>query len=153
MGTDYAAPYGTPILAIGDGVVLEATRRGGNGNFVKSNTTKPIRHNTFIRRSFCTRYSSGCSCKTRSNHWLCRINRPGNGSARLFSFLEEWKAGQPFEPKLPSTGTTSAETMPEFEKVKNAYLEQLDALPFAELTKDEDDKENLKKGLGKIPSF
>lgn len=35
FGTDYAAPHGTPILAVADGVVLEATRRGGNGNFVK----------------------------------------------------------------------------------------------------------------------
>ncbi len=35
FGTDYAAPYGTPILAVADGVVEEATRRGGNGNFVK----------------------------------------------------------------------------------------------------------------------
>ncbi len=34
-GTDYAAPYGTPILSVADGTVLEATRRGGNGNFVK----------------------------------------------------------------------------------------------------------------------
>lgn len=35
LGTDYAAPYGTPIMAVAEGVVLEATRRGGNGNFVK----------------------------------------------------------------------------------------------------------------------
>ncbi len=39
LGTDYAAPYGTPILAVGDGVVEKAGRTGGNGNFVK------IRHN------------------------------------------------------------------------------------------------------------
>jgi murein DD-endopeptidase MepM/ murein hydrolase activator NlpD len=35
FGTDYAAPQGTPILAIADGIIEEATRRGGNGNFVK----------------------------------------------------------------------------------------------------------------------
>lgn len=35
FGTDYAAPYGTPILAVADGTVTEATRRGGNGNYVK----------------------------------------------------------------------------------------------------------------------
>ncbi len=35
LGTDYAAPYGTPILAVGDGIVTIATRRGGNGRYVK----------------------------------------------------------------------------------------------------------------------
>jgi murein DD-endopeptidase MepM/ murein hydrolase activator NlpD len=35
LGTDYAAPHGTPIIAVAEGTVLEATRRGGNGNFVK----------------------------------------------------------------------------------------------------------------------
>lgn len=39
LGTDYAAPYGTPIVAVGDGVVEQATQTGGNGKFVK------IRHN------------------------------------------------------------------------------------------------------------
>ncbi|MBC6993962.1 peptidoglycan DD-metalloendopeptidase family protein [Neolewinella lacunae] len=39
LGTDYAAPYGTPILAVADGVIVERTRRGGNGNFVK------VKHN------------------------------------------------------------------------------------------------------------
>lgn len=35
LGTDYAAPEGTPILAVGDGVVLNAENKGGNGNYVK----------------------------------------------------------------------------------------------------------------------
>lgn len=33
-GTDYAAPTGTPIRAIGDGVVVYAGRRGGYGNVI-----------------------------------------------------------------------------------------------------------------------
>jgi murein DD-endopeptidase MepM/ murein hydrolase activator NlpD len=40
LGTDYAAPTGTPIHATGDGVVLEASRTKGNGIYVK------IRHNS-----------------------------------------------------------------------------------------------------------
>ncbi|PSR15219.1 MAG: peptidase M23 [Bacteroidetes bacterium] len=38
-GTDYAAPYGTPIVAVGNGTVSNASYTGGNGNYVK------IRHN------------------------------------------------------------------------------------------------------------
>jgi len=39
LGTDYAAPRGTPIRAAGDGVVTEASYHRANGNYVK------IRHN------------------------------------------------------------------------------------------------------------
>jgi len=35
LGTDFSAPLGTPILALADGTVLEATFAGGNGNYVK----------------------------------------------------------------------------------------------------------------------
>ena len=36
LGTDYAAPYGTPIQAVGDGVVERAGYSGGNGSYVES---------------------------------------------------------------------------------------------------------------------
>ncbi len=35
LGTDFAAPHGTPIRSVGDGVVLEASYTAGNGNYVK----------------------------------------------------------------------------------------------------------------------
>lgn len=40
LGTDYAAPTGTPIMTVGDGVVVEARYTSNNGNYVK------IRHNS-----------------------------------------------------------------------------------------------------------
>jgi murein DD-endopeptidase MepM/ murein hydrolase activator NlpD len=40
LGTDLAAPTGTPIRSVGDGVVAEAGYKGGNGNYVT------IRHNS-----------------------------------------------------------------------------------------------------------
>ncbi len=39
-GVDYAAPRGTPVVALGDGKVLEARWNGGFGRFIK------IRHNS-----------------------------------------------------------------------------------------------------------
>lgn len=45
-GTDYAAPTGTPIISVGEGVVTEAQRRGGNGNIVQ------IRHNNSYKTAY-----------------------------------------------------------------------------------------------------
>lgn len=39
-GVDYAAPMGTPVVALGDGTVIEKGYKGGGGNTVK------IRHNS-----------------------------------------------------------------------------------------------------------
>ncbi|PCJ28547.1 MAG: peptidase M23 [Flavobacteriales bacterium] len=40
LGTDYAAPTGTPIMATGDGVVIASSYSGGNGKYIK------IKHNS-----------------------------------------------------------------------------------------------------------
>lgn len=39
LGTDYAAPKGTPILSTADGYVIASSYTGGNGNYVK------VKHN------------------------------------------------------------------------------------------------------------
>lgn len=45
-GVDYGAPTGTPVMVTGDGVVLEATRNRGEGNYVK------VRHSARIETSY-----------------------------------------------------------------------------------------------------
>ncbi len=46
LGTDYAAPHGTPIVATADGVVIESKLGRGNGNYVK------VKHN----KTYTTQY-------------------------------------------------------------------------------------------------
>ncbi len=46
LGTDYAAPYGTPIMSVGSGTVEAASYTGGNGNFVK------IRHDKIYETQY-----------------------------------------------------------------------------------------------------
>ncbi len=61
LGTDYAAPRGTPILAVGDGVVTRAAYSGGNGNYVR------IRHNSVYETQYLhmSRFASGIRAGTR----------------------------------------------------------------------------------------
>src|SRR5690606_23998803 len=42
LGVDYAAPYGTPVVSVGDGVITFAGWSGGAGNLIK------VRHNDRI---------------------------------------------------------------------------------------------------------
>lgn len=61
LGTDYAAPRGTPILAVGDGVVTQASRTRGNGNYVK------IRHTGTYQTQYLhmSRFAEGIKPGTR----------------------------------------------------------------------------------------
>lgn len=54
-GTDYAAPMGTPVRAIGDGVIVSAGSRGGYGNMID------VRHNNGIvsRYGHLSRFARG----------------------------------------------------------------------------------------------
>lgn len=54
-GVDYAAPAGTPVMAVGDGVVTIARYRGANGNMVE------IRHNSVHKTQYLhlSRYGKG----------------------------------------------------------------------------------------------
>ncbi|RMG58193.1 MAG: M23 family metallopeptidase, partial [Bacteroidetes bacterium] len=55
LGVDYAAPAGTPVVAVGDGVVLKAAYSGGAGRMVK------VRHNSNYTTAYLhlSRYGDG----------------------------------------------------------------------------------------------
>lgn len=61
LGTDYAAPTGTPIMAVGDGVVTEARFQRANGNYVR------IRHNGTYETQYLhmSRFAAGIRPGTR----------------------------------------------------------------------------------------
>jgi murein DD-endopeptidase MepM/ murein hydrolase activator NlpD len=60
-GTDYVAPAGTPVRAIGDGVVIFAGRKGGYGNVVDLR-----HHNGYITRyGHLSRFAPGIHTGTR----------------------------------------------------------------------------------------
>jgi len=46
LGTDYAAPRGTPIMATSDGVVIKSSYTRGNGKYVK------LRHNSVYETQY-----------------------------------------------------------------------------------------------------
>ena len=123
LGTDYAAPYGTPILAVGDGIVERTGRTGGNGNFVK------IRHNG----TYSTQYlhmrkilvKEGAA--VQQGQVIGEVGSTGlaTGPHVCFRF---WKNGVQVDHRkeeLPNTEPLAQELMPAFETFQEPIREEL----------------------------
>ncbi len=62
-GTDYAAPYGTPIYSVAKGVVKEAKFKNNNGNYVKIEHIKPYKSQYLHMSRFAVGIKSGSTVK------------------------------------------------------------------------------------------
>ena len=116
LGTDYAAPTGTPILAVGDGVVLEAQRKQHNGNYVK------IRHNATYTTGYLhlSRFAEGMKPGkvVRQGEVIGYVGSTGlaTGPHVCYRF---WKKGQQVDPLQ--------ETLPPSAPVPDAYRAAFEA--------------------------
>lgn len=125
LGTDYAAPYGTPILAVGDGVVEKAGWGAGNGNFVK------IRHNG----TYSTQYLHMRKILVRNGQRVTQGQTIGEvGSTGLATgphvCYRFWKNGVQVDHRkeeMPSAEPVPAAQRAAFEQVRSGLLAQLDA--------------------------
>lgn len=130
-GTDFAAPMGTPILATASGTVVESTRRGGNGKFVK------IRHNA----TYSTQYLHMKAQNVKKGEFVKQgdvigwIGMTGNsgGPHVCYRFWKNGKQVDPLREKLP-------EAKPISDSLKVKYLDhikpvkqQLDAIFFLDV--------------------
>lgn len=130
LGTDYAAPTGTPIRSIGDGTVLEAGYRGGNGNFVK------IKHNKTHTTGYLhmSRIASGIRSGARVSQGqvIGYVGSTGlaTGPHLCFRF---WENGTQVDPRRIQT--PAADPLPTAQKqayfvVRDSMLAQLSSISF-----------------------
>lgn len=130
-GTDFAAPRGTPIRAVGDGVVLEARYQKFNGNYVK------IKHNA----TYTTQYLHMSKIHTavkkggrvRRGDVIGYVGSTGlaRGNHLCYRF---WKNGvqvDALKVDLPPSTPITPENLFEFDATKIALMRKLDLLPFA----------------------
>lgn len=127
-GTDFAAPVGTPIMATANGTVIESTRRGGNGKYVK------IRHNA----TYTTQYLHMSRQAVKKGQFVKQgdvigyVGMTGNtgGPHVCYRF---WKIGRqvdPFKQKLPEAKPISDSLKTQFLKHMNPIKSRLDAIEF-----------------------
>lgn len=140
FGTDYAAPHGTPILAVADGTVLEATRRGGNGNFVR------IRHDGSIETQYLhmSGFARGVRAGTRvtQGQTIGYVGSTGlaTGPHVCFRF---WKNGRQVDflrQNLPQPKPITGPVFEQFKVVRDSMIRMLEAVPYR--TRDEIFRQN-----------
>ena len=123
LGTDYAAAYGTPILSVGDGIVEQTGRTGGNGNFVK------IRHNG----TYTTQYLHMRKILVKKGEAIQQGQVIGEvGSTGLATgphvCFRFWKNGvqvDHLKEELPNTAALDAALMPAFVQHRDSIADDL----------------------------
>lgn len=94
-GVDYAAPQGTPVMALGDGVVIAKSYDAGGGNLVK------IRHNAVYTTGYLhlLRYATGLQVGRRvvQGEVIGYVGMTGCATGPHLDF-RVWKSGTPINP-------------------------------------------------------
>ncbi len=127
-GVDYAAPTGTPIRTVGDGVVVEASYSRGNGNYIK------IRHNSVYTTMYLhmSRFAKGMKRgKTvAQGDEIGYVGSTGlaTGPHLHFMFFINGSYVDPLKVEIPPSHPVKDELRIEFEKQKQVVLEELDKL-------------------------
>jgi murein DD-endopeptidase MepM/ murein hydrolase activator NlpD len=114
-GVDYAAPKGTPVMSIGDGVVTSMKYEGAGGNTVR------IRHNSVYSTAYLHLSKFGPGLKTgqrvRQGQVIGYVGSTGRSTGPHLDF-RVWKNGTPINPlkmDSPPAEPLKAEYMPAFE--------------------------------------
>ena len=130
LGTDYAAPTGTPIRTVGDGVVLESRYHSGNGNYVKirhnSNYTTQYLHMSKIARGI----KPGTHVKQGQTIGFVGSTGLANGPHLCFRFWKNGRQVDALKVDLPSSEGISSDQMDDFQLISQMIKEKLDTIQY-----------------------
>ncbi|MBO6067947.1 MAG: peptidoglycan DD-metalloendopeptidase family protein [Bacteroidales bacterium] len=132
-GVDYAAPKGTPVMSIGDGVVTSVKYEGAGGNTVR------ITHNSVYKTAYLhlSKYGPGIKAGARvtQGQVIGYVGATGSATGPHLDF-RVWKNGTPINPVTmdsPPADPVSADKMPEFEAAKARALAKRDSIEMYRL--------------------
>lgn len=130
LGTDYAAPHGTPIMSTANGVVIKAGYTAGNGNYVK------VKHNG----TYTTQYLHMSKIRVKQGQRVKQGDILGNvGSTGLatgphvcYRFWVNGKQVDPYRQNLPSAEEIKKELKPMYLMAVQPIKKQLDLFEMQE---------------------
>lgn len=130
LGTDYAAPKGTPIYATANGTILEARYKRNNGNYVKikhngtystqylhmSKIEKGIKKGVFVRQGQVIGYVGATGLATGPH--LC------------YRFWKNGKQVDPFKEEIPPSEPIRDDCKSAYQNFKTQMVDILDSIPL-----------------------
>jgi murein DD-endopeptidase MepM/ murein hydrolase activator NlpD len=130
LGTDYAAPHGTPIMATADGEVIAAAYTRGNGNYVK------IRHNSTYTTQYLhmSRFAKGISkgTRVRQGDLIGYVGSTGlaTGPHVCYRFWVNGQQVDPLKQDLPEAEPIAEEYRVDYQQFMAPWKARLDGLPL-----------------------
>lgn len=128
-GVDYAAPEGTPVMAIGDGTVIERSFTKAAGNFVK------IKHNSVYATAYLhlSRFGKNISVGTRISQGqiIGYVGKTGyaTGPHLDFRFWKNGKAVNPLTVESPSVEPIKKDGLEAYKQFISSLQSRLDSVP------------------------
>jgi len=128
-GVDYAAATGTPVLTIGDGVVIKkAYQKRGGGNYLK------IKHNGTYTTSYMhlSKYAKGMKKGTRVKQGdvIGYVGKTGlaTGPHLDFRVYRNGKAINPLKLKSPPAKPVDSSNLSEYRLLKDSLIQELNKI-------------------------
>ncbi|MCK9280155.1 MAG: peptidoglycan DD-metalloendopeptidase family protein [Melioribacteraceae bacterium] len=127
LGTDYAAPTGTPILSVGDGTVVEAHYKVFNGNYVK------IKHNATYTTQYLHMSKIAPGMKpgkhVTQGQVIGFVGSTGlaTGPHVCFRFWKNGTQVDPLKEKIPASDPVKPELKNEYFSLLNSWLPRLNS--------------------------
>ena len=128
FGTDYAAAYGTPIVAVAAGVVTKASYTKGNGNYVK------IKHDGTYETQYLhmSKFAKGIKPGThvKQNDVIGYVGATGlaTGPHVCFRFWKNGRQVDHLRENLPPPEPMPDADMPRFMEVRDLIMPQIDMI-------------------------
>tara|TARA_B100001741_G_C16539057_1_gene593416 strand:+ start:477 stop:1706 length:1230 start_codon:yes stop_codon:yes gene_type:complete len=129
LGTDYAAPTGTPILSTANGTVTEARYKRNNGNYVK------VRHNS----TYSTQYLHMSKIKSgirpgvyvKQGEVIGYVGSTGlaTGPHVCYRFWKNGRQVDPYKQKLPPSKPVKKENLEAYTMLKDSMMNLIQSIP------------------------
>jgi len=145
LGTDYAAPRGTPIMTVADGTVTKRAYSKNNGNYVK------IRHDKTYSTQYLhmSKFKKDVKVGTRVKQGdvIGYVGKTGlaTGNHVCYRFWKNGKQVDPRKQNLPPPDPMPKKDLPEYNKVKDSIKVILDRIEFTDFEAQEKAKEEAEQ--------